>query len=299
MIPSPPSDVSAILRRVRKIELVTRGLVRETIGGEYHSSFKGQGIDFDDFREYQPGDEVRSIDWNVTARQGAPFIKKFSEERELTVYLAIDVSASGAFGSKDSSKRETAAEVAALLAFSAIKNQDKVGLVLFGGGVELYLPPRKGSRHILRIVREILTCQPKEPGTDLTPALKLLVSAAPRRALVFMVSDFIAEDYENALKIAAIKHDLVALQIQDPAETSLPNLGGRHLYSDAESGERILFPTGSAPARNAYAEAAAQWQEDLESAFRRHSIDHVRLSTGEDYTPALHAFFRGRSSRPA
>ncbi len=289
--------VAEVLKRVRKIELVTRGLVRETIGGEYHSSFKGQGIDFDDFREYQPGDEVRSIDWNVTARLNQPYIKKFAEERELTVFLAVDISASGGYGSIDQSKRELAAEVAALLAFSAISNQDKVGLVLFAGDVELYLPPRKGSRHILRLIREILFVQPKERGTDLTPALRMLVKAAPRRALVLVISDFIGENYESALRTTAIKHDLVAIQIKDPAEAAIP-AAGWVTFEDPETGEQALVNTSRGAFRNAYSKLADAWQDDLDSLFKSQSIDKIELHTGQDYLPALHTFFKSRSKHP-
>lgn len=289
-------SIGEILRRVRKIELVTRGLVRETIGGEYHSSFKGQGIDFDDFREYQPGDEIRSIDWNVTARLNTPFIKKFAEERELTVFLAVDVSASGNYGSQNRSKRELAAEVAALLAFSAISNQDKVGLVLFSDTVELFLPPRKGTRHILRIIREILFCKTPGHGTSLKPPLELLVTAAPRRALVFVLSDFIADDFEQPLKIAAIKHDVVALQIKDPAEHQLPD-AGRVTLQDPETGQQVAVNTSSPSFRSAYADLAARWQENLDATFKSHSVDKVLLETGDDYLPALHSFFKNRTKR--
>ncbi|CAN5429309.1 DUF58 domain-containing protein [soil metagenome] len=289
--------VADLLKRVRKIELVTRGLVRETIGGEYHSSFKGQGIDFDDFREYQPGDEVRSIDWNVTARLNHPYIKKFAEERELTVFLAVDISASGGYGSVNQSKRELAAEVAALLAFSAISNQDKVGLILFADDVELYLPPRKGSRHILRIIREILFVDPKSWGTDLRPALRMLVKASPRRALVFVLSDFIGENYESALRTAAIKHDLVAIQIKDPAEATLP-AAGWVTFEDPETGEQSLVNTSRIAFRRAYHKLATAWQAERDALFKAHSIDKIELLTGQDYLPSLHAFFKSRSKHP-
>lgn len=296
MADTKDESISEILRRVRKIELVTRGLVRETIGGEYHSTFKGQGIDFDDFREYQPGDEVRSIDWNVTARLNVPFIKKFSEERELTVFLAVDVSASGGYGSRDRSKRELAAEVAAVLAFSAIQNQDKVGLVLFSDRVELFLPPRKGSRHILRLIREILYCDAPGHGTDLRPPLELLVTASPRRALVFVVSDFIAEGYDQALKVASIKHDVVAVQIKDPAESQVPPAGWL-TFEDPETSEQTTVNTSSAKFRGVYHDIADSWQAELDNLLKGYSIDKILLQTGEDYVPALHTFFKTRSAR--
>lgn len=286
-------SISDVLKRVRRIELVTRGLVRETVGGEYHSSFKGQGIDFDDFREYQPGDEVRSIDWNVTARLNAPYIKKFSEERELTVFLAVDVSASGGFGSRDRSKRELAAELAALLAFSAIQNQDKVGLLLFSDRVELYLPPRKGTRHILRLIREILFCRPKGARTDLAPALNLLVHASPRRALCFVISDFLCDQFDQPLRIAGIKHDLVAIQIKDPVEDELPR-AGRVVFQDPETGDQTVVNTSNPSFRQRYRELRTAWQERLDRTFRQRSIDKIEVRTGEDYLPALHSFFRSR-----
>jgi len=297
-MPDPPDDsIAEIIRRVRKIELITRGLVRETIGGEYHSCFKGQGIDFDDFREYQPGDEVRSIDWNVTARLNAPYIKKFAEERELTVFLAVDISASKNYGSQERSKRELAAEVAGLLAFSAVQNQDKVGLCLFSDRSEIFLPPRKGHRHILRLVREILHCEPEGHGTDLTPALELLVHASPRRALVFLISDFVTDhDFEPALRVASIKHDVVALHIKDPAEIELPD-AGRVTLEDPETGGQMLVNTSSPRVRTAYAERMVEQQEKLDSILKAHAIDKIEIRTGQDYVPALHSFFKNRGRR--
>jgi uncharacterized protein (DUF58 family) len=288
--------LSEILKKVRKIELITRGIVKAAVGGEYHSVFKGQGIDFDDFREYAPGDEVRSIDWNVTARMGMPFIKKFVEERELTVFLAVDVSASKNFGGRDQSKRELAAEMAALFAFSAIHNQDKVGLLLFSDDTELFLAPRKGSTHCLRIIREILYCQPRGRGTDVSMALDKLTSLLPRRSLVILISDFIAPDFGRALGVASVRHDVVAVQISDAAEDELPNAGWIRLI-DPETDEVLDVNTGSLRVRTEYQRLRTRWKEKLNQTFKAASVDKIDIHTGMNYQPALHAFFKRRASR--
>jgi uncharacterized protein (DUF58 family) len=288
--------LSEILKKVRKIELITRGIVKAAVGGEYHSVFKGQGIDFDDFREYAPGDEVRSIDWNVTARMGMPYIKKFVEERELTVFLAVDVSASKNFGGRDQSKRELAAEMAALFAFSAIHNQDKVGLLLFSDDTELFLAPRKGSTHCLRIIREILYCQPKGRGTDVSMALDKLTSLLPRRSLVILISDFIAGDFSRALGVASVRHDVVAVQISDAAEDVLPDAGWIRLI-DPETDEVLDVNTGSARVRTEYQRLRAGWKDRLNQTFKNASVDKIDIHTGMNYQPALHAFFKRRASR--
>jgi uncharacterized protein (DUF58 family) len=291
-----PDTLSEILKKVRKIELITRGIVKAAVGGEYHSVFKGQGIDFDDFREYAPGDEVRSIDWNVTARMGFPFIKKFVEERELTVFLAVDVSASKNFGGRDQSKRELAAEMAALFAFSAIHNQDKVGLLLFSDDAELFLAPRKGSTHCLRIIREILYCQPKGRGTDISMALDKLTSLLPRRSLVILISDFIAEDFSRALGVAAVRHDVVAVQISDAAEDALPDAGWIRLI-DPETDQILDVNTGSARVRSEYQRLRTGWKEKLNQTFKNAAVDKIDIHTGMNYQPALHAFFKRRAAR--
>lgn len=296
-MPAPQADrteITDILRKIRKIELRTRGLVRESIGGEYHSCFKGEGIDFEDFREYQPGDEVRSIDWNVTARMGAPFVKKFVEQRELTVFLAIDVSASGNYGSHGPSKRELMAEVAALLAFSALQNKDKVGLILFTDEIELFVPAKKGSSHALRLIREILYHRPMRHQTDLAPPVHILQNHMRRRSLVFMISDFLFPgDLSNELKTVSRQHDIVAVQVSDPAERTLPS-AGRVRLEDPETGEQIEINTSSAKVRRAFSEESARWQKELDSQFRRLAIDKISLSTDQDYLPALHGFFKRR-----
>jgi uncharacterized protein (DUF58 family) len=289
-------SLSEILKKVRKIELITRGIVRAAVGGEYHSVFKGQGIDFDDFREYQPGDEVRSIDWNVTARMGLPFIKKFVEERELTVFLAVDISASKNFGGVDVSKRELAAEIAALFAFSASQNQDKVGLLLFSDVPELFLAPRKGSTHCLRIIREILHAKPTGRGTDIGMALDKLTSHLPRRSLVILLSDFIAPDFSRQLGVAAVRHDVVAVQITDPAEESLPDVGWIRLL-DPESNELMDVNTSSRALRDQYHRNRAAWQASLDATFKSAAIDRIDIRTNANYQPALHAFFKRRAAR--
>lgn len=288
------SEITEILRRVRKIELRTRGLVRESFGGEYHSCFKGEGIDFEDFREYQPGDEVRAIDWNVTARMGHPFVKKFTEEREMTVFVCVDISASGNYGSHGPSKRELMAEVAALLTFSALQNKDKVGLILFTDEVELYLPPKKGTGHALRIIREILLFEPEGRRTSLSPTIHLLENAVRKRSLVFLVSDFLfEEDLRTDLRTVNRKHDLVAIQVSDPAELALPSVGNVRL-EDPETGRQVEINTSNPRVRQAYQAEAARWQEEIDQHFKRLSIDKISLRTDEEYLPALHGFFKRR-----
>jgi uncharacterized protein (DUF58 family) len=293
-------DISEVLKRVRRIELLMRGLVRESLGGEYHSSFKGQGMDFHDIREYQAGDEVRVIDWNVTARAGAPFIKTFREERQLTVFLLVDVSASGAYGGRVQSKRELAAEVAACFAFSAIHNQDQVGLILFSDHVELFLPPRKGAGNTLRLIREILAWEPLGRRTSLPAATDLLVKSVSRRALCFLVSDFLVppEQVDEAIRVAAVKHDLVAVQVSDPNEESLP-ASGRISLEDPESGEQVTINPSRGAVREQYADFRRQWQSDLESVLRSRAMDHLHLRTGDDYLAEVHGFFQRRARRLA
>lgn len=291
---SARAEIAAILRKVRKIELRTRGLVRESFGGEYHSCFKGEGIDFEDFREYQHGDEVRAIDWNVTARMGTPFIKNFTEERELTVFVCVDISASGNYGSHGPSKRERMAEVAALLTFSALQNKDKVGLLLFTDEVELYLPPKKGTAHALRLIREILLFEPEGHRTALRAPVDLLKNAVRKRSLVFLLSDFLFEDeLSRQLKIISRKHDIVAIQVSDPAELQLPAAGTVRL-EDPETGKQVEINTSNPRLRRAYAKQARRWQESIDAEFTRLSIDKIALRTDEEYLPALHSFFKRR-----
>ncbi len=288
-------SIAEVLAEVRKIEIRARGMVREEFGGEYHSSFKGQGIDFKDLREYVHGDEVRSIDWNTTARTGLPHVKQFVEERELTVYLAVDISASGDYGSIHHSKRRTAANACAVFAFSAAQNGDKIGLVLFSDRVEKVVPPRKGTAHCLRLLREILYHQPSSPGSDPSAALDFLLDRHHRHALLLLVSDFLCDDFSRPMKCAAKKHDLVAVQVTDPAESELPD-AGRVRLRDPETGEGRIVNTSNPTVRTAYKLARERWQSQLESTFRRAGVDRIEISTdpAKSLAPALHAFFQRR-----
>ncbi|MEP6708700.1 MAG: DUF58 domain-containing protein [Verrucomicrobiota bacterium] len=287
-----------ILRKIRALEIKTKVLVESAFAGDYHSIFKGRGMNFEDVREYQPGDEIRAIDWNVTARLGNAFVKKFTEERELTVMLVVDVSASGNFGSVSQSKRELAAEVACLLAFSAIHNNDKVGLILFTDQVELFIPPKKGRSHTLRLIREILFFQPQSRGTEPTLALDYLNKVVTRRAVVFFVSDFQTGDFSRALNITSRRHDLIAIQIEDQREESLPNIGIITL-EDAETGEQIELNTGDRGTRSRFNQLAREHRAEVARTLRRNNIDAISLWTGADYLPALKSFFRRRERRLA
>lgn len=295
----PEEDrLQEVLRRVRRIEVLMRGLVRERVAGEYQSSFRGQGIDFDEFREYQAGDEVRAIDWNVTARMGTPYIKKFTEERELTVWLVVDISGSGNFGSRDISKRELAAEVGALLAFSAQRHQDKVGLILFSREVDLYVPPRKGHTHCLRLLREILYRSPQAGGTSLAAPLQLLLQRVSKRSLVFLISDFHGDALAAALGPVAVKHDVIGLQLSDAAELNLPAVG-KVTLTDPETGRQIRVQSNSPRLREIYQEAHATWQENLDAIFKKAAVEKVELQPGMDYVPVLRAFLKRRAARHA
>jgi uncharacterized protein (DUF58 family) len=285
-----------ILKKIRTLEIKTRGLVETVFAGNYHSVFKGRGMNFEDVREYQPGDEIRAIDWNVTARLGNAFVKKFTEERELTVMLIVDVSASGSFGSSTQSKRELAAEVACLLAFSAIRNNDKVGLLLFTDRVELFIPPKKGRSHTLRLIREILFFEPAGRGTDPTLALDYLNKIVTRRAVVFFISDFQAPDFSHTLAVSGRRHDFIAVRIEDERETVLPNVGIITL-EDAETGEQIEINTADRGTRTRFNDLADQNARDLARTLRRNNIDAITLRTSEDYLPALRSFFRLRERR--
>lgn len=297
-----PNDerLARILKRVRKIELITRGLVKETLGGQYHSRFKGQGIEFDDFREYQPGDDVRFLDWNVTARMNNPFVRKYVEERELTVMLLVDVSGSGDYGSKEDSKRELAAELAAVFAFSAVANQDKVGLVLFSDQVEAFVPPRKGLPHTLRIVRDILNIVPRSRKSALQPALNIALQRIPHRALVVLVSDFLVPDlsWEHSLRAVASKHDVAAVAISDARETELP-MAGRVCLQDPETGEQIVVNTSNPQVRQMFEERVLAHREGVDSALRRCGVESVKAVTDQNYIPALQSYFRARRRKKA
>ncbi|MDX2082263.1 MAG: DUF58 domain-containing protein [Terrimicrobiaceae bacterium] len=292
------SDPKEILRKIRRLELRTRRLVNSTFAGQYHSVFKGRGMNFEEVREYAPGDEIRSIDWNVTARMNTPYVKKFTEERELTVMLVVDVSASGAYGSVNLSKRELAAEVASILAFSAINNNDKVGLLLFTDDVELFIPPKKGRLHILRLIREMLYFEPKGRRTDIAGALDYLNRVITRRAVVFLISDFLAPDFTKALTVSSRRHDVVAMPVHDPGESELPDIGIVTL-EDPETGEQIDINTSSRAVRRGLNEQeTARWRT-LEKLFRARRIDSVPLSTTSDYLIPLRNFFEQRERRLA
>jgi uncharacterized protein (DUF58 family) len=297
---SPDDDharaTSEILKKIRALEIKTRGLVETAFAGDYHSVFKGRGMNFEDVREYQPGDEIRAIDWNVTARMGNAFVKKFTEERELTVMLVVDVSASGNFGSTTQSKRELAAEVACLLAFSAIRNNDKVGLVLFTDRVELFIPPKKGRSHTLRLIREILFFEPKGRGTDPALALDYLNKIVTRRAVVFFISDFQAPDFSRALAVSGRRHDFVAIHIHDERERVLPNIGIITL-EDAETGDQIEINTADRTTRARFSGLVDERDQELTRVLRRNNIDAIALQTGKDYLPQLRSFFKKRGRR--
>ena len=291
-------DPKEILKKIRRLELRTRRLVNAGFAGQYHSVFKGRGMNFEEVREYAAGDEIRSIDWNVTARMNTPYVKKFTEERELTVMLVVDVSASGTFGSVELSKRELAAEVASILAFSAINNNDKVGLLLFSDDIELFIPPKKGRLHTLRLIREMLYFEPKGRGTNMAGALDYLNRVINRRAVLFLISDFIAPDFSKALTVSSRRHDVVAMPVSDPGESGLPDVGIITL-EDAETGQQIDINTGSKSVRRGLADLDELRRKSLERLFRSRRVDIVPLSTTEDYLLPLRAFFEQRERRLA
>ncbi|MCB1224473.1 MAG: DUF58 domain-containing protein [Verrucomicrobiales bacterium] len=294
----PDERLKRILQRVRRIELLTRGLIKENLGGAYHSRFKGQGIEFDDFREYQPGDDVRFLDWNVTARMNEPFVRKYVEERELNVLLLVDVSGSGDYGSVEDSKRERMAEVAAVFALSAAHNGDKVGLALFSNEVEHYLPPRKGHGQMLRLIRDILNHAALQRGTDLAPALDLALNRISHRALVVVVSDFLTPVamWRKAMRSLAAKHDVVAVQVLDPAELELPR-AGRVTLEDPESGEQFVLNTSSTRVREKYEERLQEMLDEVSHELKKNGVERVTVRMDQDYAPALTAYFRSRRRR--
>ena len=293
-----------ILKKIRQIEIRTNRIVSETVAGAYHSVFKGQGMNFDEVREYQPGDDVRAIDWNVTARMNHPFIKKFVEERELTVMLVVDVSGSGLFGSRDQSKRELAAEIASVLAFSAIRNNDKVGLLLFTDDVEKFIPPRKGRGHVLRVIREVLYFEPRRRGTDLAHALEFMGRVLPHKAIAVVISDFLIPEGSGALpphtqialRMANRRHDVVAVHIADRYEMELPALG-RLVLEDAETGEIVELNTAHGASRDAFALRQEKQYAEVARQLRSSGIDSIQLRTDEPYAAALGRFFENREKR--
>jgi len=294
-------NIKEILKQVRLIDIRTRRLATDALAGQFHSMFRGRGMDFEEVREYVPGDEVRTIDWNVTAREGRLFVKKYREERELTIVLAVDVSASGDFGSRGRTKREVEAEIASVLALSAVRNNDKVGLVLFSDQIETFVPPRKGRQHVLRIVREVLSCQPKRRGTDVAHALDFVNAVTRRRAMVCVLSDFQSSGdpavalatLRRSLRMLRRRHDLVALHVKDPRERDLLAVG-LLTVEDAETGEMIEIDTGSARVRDRFAARAREHDERLERALRAESVDGVEIDSSLPYLPVLIALFRSR-----
>jgi uncharacterized protein (DUF58 family) len=300
------TTTKAMMSRMRQLEIRTRRLVNDSLVGEYHSVFKGRGMDFDEVREYIAGDEVRTIDWNVTARAGRPFVKKFAEERELNILLAVDISASGNFGSGAQSKRDLAAELASLLAFSAIRNSDKVGLLLYTDRIEEFLPPKKGRRHVLRVVREILYHDPVGRGTDGVKALDVINHVLHRRAIVFMISDFqspkdptrVAAELRRAMRQTNRRHDLVAVHIEDAREKTLPNLGLLALQ-DSETGAVIELDTADPAVRSRFNREAVERVRNLVNDFRAEGVDTLELDTNAPYLPALQRFFKSRERRRA
>ena len=285
-----------ILKKIQRIEIFTNRLVNTVFAGEYESVFKGQGITFDEVREYQVGDEIRTIDWNVTARMGQAYIKKYVEERELVMMLVVDMSASTSFGSIAETKAEIAAEIAALLAFSAIKNNDKVGLICFTDTVEHFVPPRKGKRHVLRVVRDILHFQPKQSGTNIETALSFVDRVLKPHSVVFLISDFKAAGYEKQLRLSSKRHSLIAITLQDRREVELPDVGLIEL-EDAESGERIVVDTRSEEARRLYTELNQRADAERRQVFRASQVDSIHIRTDESYVKPLIRFFRQRAAR--
>ena len=285
-----------ILKQVRRVEIATRGLVNEVFSGEYHSVFKGRGMNFAEVRAYQYGDDIRSIDWNVTARTGTPFVKVFDEERELTLMLVVDVSASGEFGSRSRMKGEVAVEICAVLAFSAITNNDKVGLIIFSDRIEKFVPPRKGRRHVLRVLRELLYFRPEGRGTDVAGALEYLARVVRRRAVVFVVSDFFDTGYQKALAVAGRRHDTIVIRMGDPRERELPAVGYIEL-EDAETGERLTVNVSDPAFREAFDREVTETRTALEREFRQTGIDVIEISTDRPYADRLMRFFRQRAKR--
>jgi uncharacterized protein (DUF58 family) len=287
-----------LIKKIRKIEISTRRVVNETLSGQYHSVFKGRGMAFDEVRQYQPGDEIRAIDWNVTARMNDAYVKVFVEERELTVMLLVDLSASQDFGTRDKTKGEQAAELAALLAFSAISNNDRVGLILFTDRIERFVPPKKGRKHALRVISDVLTYKPQGKRTDLRVGLDYLNRITKRRSVCFLISDFIADKYEQPLRIAARRHDLIAVSLRDQLEAGLWPLGIA-LVEDPETGERMHVDLSDPFVRKAFSDEVQRRRDERKRLFSRLDMDQVEVTVGDEYVKPLVAFFRARAKRRA
>jgi uncharacterized protein (DUF58 family) len=286
-------ETTELLKKVRKIEIRSRGLTRQIFAGQYHSAFRGRGMAFSEVREYQFGDEIRSIDWNVTARFGHPYVKVFEEERELTVMILVDVSRSGDFGTVAATKREVMTEIAAVLSYSVIVNNDKVGLMLFSDRVEKYIPPKKGRAHMLRIIREMLSFEPQSSGTSLSEPLRFLTNVLRKRCTAFILSDFMSPPFEEALRIASGKHDIVALKINDRREKEIPDVGFIRI-NDPETGKESWIDTSSSSVRNEYALRWRQHEEKVSTSFRNCGVDVAVVGTGEDYIKPLISLFKHR-----
>ena len=290
-------DTSDLLKKVRKIEIKTRGLSNQLFAGEYHSAFKGSGMTFNEVRDYHPGDEIRKIDWNVTARFNSPFVKVFEEEREMTVMLLVDTSASEFFGTRVQLKKEVITEICAVLSFSAIQNNDKIGVIFFGNEVEKFIPPKKGKSHILRIIRELISFEPQTQGTNIGEALRYLTNAIKKKSTAFLLSDFIDDkNYESALKVANKKHDLIGLRIYDRLQEDLPKIGLVPFY-DAESGSTVLVDTSSKSVRADYNLNSRKQREDLFNQFKKAGIDYANISTQDNYVRPLMNLFKKRERR--
>lgn len=287
-------DASEILKKVRKIEIKTKGLSKHIFSGEYHSAFKGRGMSFSEVRDYQYGDDVRNLDWNVTARTGDPHVKVFEEDRELTVILMVDISKSSVFGTKEQLKSEKIAELSAVLAFSAISNNDKVGALLFTDKVEKYIPPKKGKSHILRIIREIIYFEAESNGTNIDEALVYLNNVLKKRAIVFLISDFVSESFESSVKVARKRHDIIGLHIYDPWEKELPLVGLLSCH-DPETDQDFILDTSSSKIRHEWAAGFREYYDYLTEVFRKNKLDHISISTEEDYVKILLQFFKRRS----
>jgi len=292
----PEQDIAEILKKVQRIQIVANRAVNDLFAGQYKSVFRGRGMEFDEVREYQPGDDVRTIDWNVTARTGTAFIKRFCEERELTILFLVDVSASGAFGSGRQSKLDTVVEVTAMLMFSALKNNDKVGLITFCDGVIDYFAPRKGKAHVLHLIRELVAVEPVPRRTDLEPALEFISKVQKRRSVVFLISDFLADQSQHAMAVCNKRHDLIAMTVSDPREHALPDVGFVTLR-DAETGKLVELDTAHPRVRALFQVRADQRAGQLSTCLKRVGADQLAIRTDEDYVTSLHRFFRTREKR--
>ena len=285
-----------LFKKIKKIEIKTSRLVNDVFSGEYHSIFRGRGMEFSEVREYMPGDDVRHIDWNVTARYNHPYVKIFREERELTVMLMVDLSASGDFGSGERMRREIAAEIAAVLAFAATRNNDKVGLLLFTDKIEKFIPPKKGRFHVLRLIREVLYFQPEGKKTDITGAVDYLLRVIKKRSVMFLISDFLDEGFQTPMSLAANRHDLIAVEVVDPLERRIPKSGVVSLR-DLETGREMLVDFSDSGTRRSLAVQSENRRADMHDFFKRHKVDTIQISTDKDYTDPLYRFFEKRARR--